>query len=166
MATNASYSYPQHPKEKEEQKAYIKGKNIFIYPESFTFNVQELFGPIYFLGIIIILKLVLKNPHFDPVLDPPGPVDVRLSPNLGEHNITIAPNDEDTKNFIVQINQEFQFDGVTFNFMEVLERKILLRTFKWKSMFQNEAAMDDAYEDNSASIFMGIIFNQTESELK
>jgi hypothetical protein len=33
-------------------------------------------------------------------------------------------------------------------------------------MFQNEAAMDDAYEEDSASIFMGIVFNQTDSELK
>jgi hypothetical protein len=48
-------------------------------------------------------------------------VDVRLSSGrwLGENNITIAPDDADTKNFIDIIKQEFQFDSLTFNFMEV-----------------------------------------------
>ena len=51
-------------------------------------------------------------------------MDVVLSQYLldqvaGDNNITIAPDDADTKKFIELINQEFQFDSLTFNFMEV-----------------------------------------------
>ena len=33
---------------------------------------QEVVGPIYFMAIIIILKLTLKSPYMEAVLDPPG----------------------------------------------------------------------------------------------
>jgi hypothetical protein len=34
--------------------------------------MQELLGPIYFLAVIIVLKLALGNPRYPAVTSPPG----------------------------------------------------------------------------------------------
>jgi hypothetical protein len=35
--------------------------------------MQEVLGPIYFMAIIVILKLTLTNPYFPAVTSTPGP---------------------------------------------------------------------------------------------
>jgi hypothetical protein len=35
-------------------------------------SIQELLGPIYFLAVIIVLKLALGNPRYPAVTSPPG----------------------------------------------------------------------------------------------
>ena len=79
-------------------------------------------------------------------------------------NITVAPDDPDTRDFVGQIQQSIS-NSIAFNFVEVCQEKDL-NHFKTMIIFQNEAAMDEAYEEDSASIYMGIVFNQTDSQLK
>ena len=81
---------------------------------------KELFGPIYFLAIIIILKLVLKNPHFDPVLDPPGPVNV-VNPSATEQgqNISVAPDNEETRKLVKDAVNTFQLNKLSINYLQV-----------------------------------------------
>ena len=43
---------------------------------------QEVVGPIYFMAIIIILKLTLKSPYMEAVLDPPGSSNVNYTAPL------------------------------------------------------------------------------------
>ena len=105
-------------RKKRNKKHTLRVRKTLCEPQLNVYD-QELFGPIYFLGIIIILKLVLKNPHFDSFLDPPGPVDVVAKNFLQNKNITIAPDDEDTRQLIENINETFDLKGITFNFMEV-----------------------------------------------
>ena len=88
-------------------------------------SYQELLGPIYFLLIIIILKVALPDPHSEAFLDPPGPVAV-TSIDLAGVNITVAPDDQDTRDFISTLG----FHNTSFTFFQVSSLDISIYLFE------------------------------------
>ena len=94
---------------------------IILYSLPIYILYQELLGPIYFLLIIIILKVALPDPHSEAFLDPPGPVDV-TSIDLAGANITVAPDDQNTRDFISTLG----FHNTSFTFLQVSSLNIYL----------------------------------------
>ena len=129
-------------------------------------SYQELLGPIYFLLIIIILKVALPDPHSEAFLDPPGPVAVTSMDIthgvLAGVNITVAPDDQDTRNFITTLG----FHNITFTFLQVVTLNIYINLFERFDVVKDEEAMTDHYKTDPASIFMGIVFNQRDTDLR
>lgn len=68
--------------------------------------VQEIAIPVYTLGLLVAIKLLIPNPHFPPVTVP------QESPDMYNYlygNITVAPS---TKH--VQVNYTIYFMDVNF----------------------------------------------------
>ena len=88
--------------------------------------------------IIIILKVALPDPHSEAFLDPPGPVAVTSMDIthgvLAGVNITVAPDDQDTRNFITTLG----FHNITFTFLQVATLNIYIQLFEMFADLVNE----------------------------
>ena len=66
------------------------------------FLLQETFTPVYYLVLIIVMKMVIPNPTYPAITTPQGSSSVMNFPKLSSNStqIGIAPNDEKTQTFI------------------------------------------------------------------
>ena len=64
--------------------------------------LQETFTPVYYLVLIIVMKMVIPNPTYPAITTPQGSSSVMKFPKLSSNStqIGIAPNDEKTQTFI------------------------------------------------------------------
>ena len=67
--------------------------------------MQETFTPVYYLVLIIVMKMVIPNPTYPAITTPQGSSSVMNFPKLSSNStqIGIAPNDEKTQTFINEI---------------------------------------------------------------
>ena len=67
--------------------------------------LQETFTPVYYLVLIIVMKMVIPNPTYPAITTPQGSSSVMNFPKLSSNStqIGIAPNDEKTQTFINEI---------------------------------------------------------------
>ena len=68
--------------------------------------MQETFTPVYYLVLIIVMKMVIPNPTYPAITTPQGSSSVMNFPKLSSNStqIGIAPNDEKTQTFINEIS--------------------------------------------------------------
>ena len=68
----------------------------------FLYFLQETFTPVYYLVLIIVMKMVIPNPTYPAITTPQGSSSVMNFPKLSSNStqIGIAPNDEKTQTFI------------------------------------------------------------------
>lgn len=71
LAPAAGHHSQKCSAETQEQATHHPGKHVMW--GKYTLNMQEVLGPIYFMAIIVILKLTLTNPYFPAVTTSPGP---------------------------------------------------------------------------------------------
>ena len=114
MAAIESHCGPEHPEEKEEQTTSFQGaKELFLtsFPNTILthyhcfFSFKEIFNPVLYLCIIIVLKLAIPTPNYPAIETPQGTSSVtNPSPMSGVFNgptaIGIAPNDVETRDFM------------------------------------------------------------------
>jgi len=108
---------------------------------------QEVVGPIYFMAIIIILKLTLKSPYMEAVLDTPGPHKLMSTMPLAGKKIVYAPNDN---------------PSIT-DLMQKVEKALGPNIATFTSV-ANEDEILSRYEANFSSVYMGIVFDFTMSK--
>ena len=70
----------------------------------FLYFLQETFTPVYYLVLIIVMKMVIPNPTYPAITTPQGSSSVMNFPKLSSNStqIGIAPNDEKTQTFIIE----------------------------------------------------------------
>ena len=85
--------------------------------------MQETFTPVYYLVLIIVMKMVIPNPTYPAITTPQGSSSVMNFPKLSSNStqIGIAPNDEKTQTFINEIVLKSSILYVSYAFSHCLD---------------------------------------------
>ena len=84
--------------------------------------MQETFTPVYYLVLIIVMKMVIPNPTYPAITTPQGSSSVMNFPKLSSNStqVGIAPNDEKTQTFINEIVLKSSILYVSYAFLHKL----------------------------------------------
>ena len=124
---------------------------------------QEVVGPIYFMAIIIILKLTLKSPYMEAVLDTPGPHQLMSTIPLAGYLVILKLFIFQTTCFRKKIVYAPNDSPTITDLMQKVEKALGPNIATFTSV-ANEDEILSRYEANFSSVYMGIVFDLTMSK--
>ncbi|XP_069698967.1 cholesterol transporter ABCA5-like isoform X2 [Periplaneta americana] len=81
-------------------------RNLLLKKREKRKTIAEVFLPLYSLGILIVIKIMIPNPNFPVMSTPRGEADLfEHFQQFKNHTIAIVPNTTETQHFLDSVNQ-------------------------------------------------------------
>lgn len=128
----------------QQLKATVK-RNILRKRRNTRRTINEIFPPLYFMLIIIIMKLLIPVPHYPEITSPQGTSSLVHNVPLKQWpGLLVAPNDTDTRQFV-----------------ENLQNTPILQTSTFDvRFFKDDAALKEAIHSNYSAVDYALIFSK------
>ncbi|CAG2053586.1 unnamed protein product, partial [Timema podura] len=133
---------------KSQLKAMII-RNLLLKKREKRKTIAEVFLPLYSLGILIVIKIMIPNPNFPVMSTPRGEANLfEHFQQFKNHTVAIVPNSTEIQNFVNEVNQLWQ----TMHLHPGLHPINFL-------LFENQDDLMSAYWREPRSIPVAVIFD-------
>ncbi|XP_022180938.1 ATP-binding cassette sub-family A member 5-like isoform X1 [Myzus persicae] len=116
-------------------------RNVLIKRREIKKTLSEIAIPVYTLGLLVAIKLLIPNPHFPPVTVP------QESPDMYNYlygNITVSPSTKQVQIFLEKMNEIWmKRDGEKINF----------------SIYQNKEDIFEIQRNNPEMVYIALLFD-------